>query len=170
MPPGGPSVARLPLNLSETNGALRQFKEKFAAGKIFVSASEICDVYLTPDGYSWNDDDAANTSWYGNDFSMIGDNVRERPYSNLYPRLTTKSNTFTVHYKVQALKSPIGASADKWSESRGTVLGEYRGSTTLERYLNPNNSDIEDYATNFSAPSLDKYYQWRIISNNAFSP
>lgn len=169
-PPGGVTLLRLPLNMSETDGTLRQFREKFDAGRIFKSASEICDIYLVPQGYSWNSDTAANASWYGNDFALVGDNVRERPYANLYPRLTTKSNTFTVHYKVQTLKGGMGAGASQWNEARGTVTGEYRGSTTLERYLNPNNSEIEDYATDFAAPSLDKYYQWRIVSNTAFSP
>jgi uncharacterized protein (TIGR02600 family) len=169
-PPGAPSVARLPLNLSETDGTLRQFKDKFDSWKIFKSASEICEVYLTPQGYSWTSDNAADSSWYGDDFAMVGDNARERPYGNIYPRLTTKSNTFTVHCKVQALKNPIGMAANQWNEDRGKVQGEYRGSTTLERYLNPNNGGIQDYATNSSAQSLDNYYQWRVVSNTSFSP
>jgi hypothetical protein len=60
--------------------------------------------------------------------------------------------------------------ANQWNEDRGKVQGEYRGSTTLERYLNPNNGGIQDYATNSSAQSLDNYYQWRVVSNTSFSP
>ncbi len=167
---GGVTLARLPLNLSETDGSLRQFREKFAAWDIFKSPSEICDIYLVPQGYTWANNAAADAAWYGDDFALVGDNVRERPYANIYPRLTTKSNTFTVHYTVQALKNPPGQSPDLWTEARGAVTGELRGSTTLERFLDPADSKIPDYAANPTAPSLDTFYQWRVISSNTFAP
>jgi len=173
---GGNRCARLPLNLSDSNGTLRQFKEKFDQWQIFKSASEICDVYLTPSDptdstlYKWTSDTVAESSWYGSDFALVGDNTRERPYGNIYPRLTTKSNTFTVHYKVQSLKNPIGTAPNQWNESRGTITGELRGSTTLERYLNPNNSGLPDYATSSDSKSVDNYYRWRVVSNTVFSP
>ncbi len=40
-----------------------------------------------------------NGSTTGN--TVTGDNLREKPYADLYPRLTTKSNTYTVHFRVQ---------------------------------------------------------------------
>jgi uncharacterized protein (TIGR02600 family) len=86
-----------------------------------------------------------NTFWKYN--ALTGDNLREKPYTDMYPRLTTKSNTFTVHYRVQSLRQrPYnGLSADAaaatwyatWDEKRDQVLSEYRGSTTIERYLDP---------------------------------
>jgi uncharacterized protein (TIGR02600 family) len=167
---GGVALARLPLNLSETNGSLRQFKEKFDAWDIFKSPSEICDIYLVPEGYSWASNADADAAWYGDDFALVGDNVRERPYANIYPRLTTKSNTFTVHYTVQALKNPPGANPEIWNASRGVVTGELRGSTTLERFLDPADSKIPDYAANPNSASLDTFYQWRVISANTFAP
>jgi uncharacterized protein (TIGR02600 family) len=167
---GGVTLARLPLNLSETNGSLRQFKEKFDAWDIFKSPSEICDIYLVPEGYTWTSNADADAAWYGDDFALVGDNVRERPYANLYPRLTTKSNTFTVHYTVQALKNPPGQNPDEWTESRGVVTGELRGSTTLERFLDPADHKIPDYAVNPNAPSLETFHQWRILSSNTFAP
>lgn len=169
-PPGAPALGRLPLNLDETNGSLRQFKEKFDAWDIFKSPSEICDIYLVPQGYTWTSNSDADAAWYGDDFALVGDNVRERPYANIYPRLTTKSNTFTVHYTVQAVKNPPGANPEIWNESRGVVTGELRGSTTLERFLDPADSKIPDYATTLNAPSLDTFYQWRVISSSAFAP
>lgn len=169
-PPSGPTVARLPLNLSDTDGTLRQFKEKFAAWDIFRSASEICDVYLVPQGYSWTSNAQADAAWYGDDFALVGDNVRERPYANIYPRVTTKSNTFTVHYMVQTLKNPLGQNPDVWTETRGVITGELRGSATLERFLDPAAQNIPDYATQTSAPSLDTLYQWRVIANSTFAP
>jgi len=96
--------------------------------------------------------------------------VRERPYANIYPRLTTKSNTYTVHYTVQALKNPPGQLPNVWNETRSVVTGELRGSTTLERFLDPADSKIPDYATDPNAPNLDSFYQWRVISSDTFAP
>lgn len=166
----GVSIARLPLSLSETDGTLRQFKEKFEAWDLFKSPSEICDIYLVPSGYKWTSNTDADAAWYGDQFALVGDNVRERPYSNIYPRLTTKSNTFTVHYTVQTLKNPPSVDPATWVESKGVVTGELRGSTTLERFLDPADAKIPDYAANASAPSLDNFYQWRVISSTTFAP
>ena len=176
--------ARLPLNLSEVNGTLRQFRAKFTSGDLFRSPAEICDIYLVPKDSmnpglynNWTSDSAADTAWYGTDFGLVGDNVREHPYGDIYPRLTTKSNTYTVYYKVQVLKNPPNANQAQWDESTGVVTGEYRGSTSLERYLDPNNNAIPDYTTSANNPavtsgaaSLDNYYQWRTVANNAFAP
>jgi hypothetical protein len=164
------SNARLPISLDETRGALRQFEEKFSAGDVFRSGTEICDIFLPPTGTQWSSDAAARTAWYGDDFALVGDNVRERPYANLLGRVTTKSNTFTVYYTVQSLKVPPQQPQDTWVENRGVVLSEYRGSTTLERYLDPNDPSIPDYASNPNAPSLDQFYRWRVIQNSQFAP
>jgi uncharacterized protein (TIGR02600 family) len=167
---------------SENVGTLAQFQSVFASGDIFRSPAQICDIYLVPNGasgttystsYAWPGFDK---NWYGSDFAMDGDNVRERPYADIYPRLTTKSNTFTVHYRVQVLKNPPNVAQNQWSETTGVVAGEYRGSTTLERYLDPTVSTIPDYASATNPldptndPSLDTFYQWRTVSNNAFAP
>jgi type II secretory pathway pseudopilin PulG len=168
--PGMTSNARLPISLDETRGALRQFEEKFSAGDVFRSGTEICDIFLPPTGTQWSSDAAARTAWYGDDFALVGDNVRERPYANLLGRVTTKSNTFTVYYTVQSLKVPPQQPQDTWVENRGVVLSEYRGSTTLERYLDPNDTSIPDYASNPNAPSLDQFYRWRVIQNSQFAP
>jgi uncharacterized protein (TIGR02600 family) len=168
---GGTTLARLPIDLNET---LKQFETKFSGTTataeprdIFKSASEICDIYLVPKGYTWP---SFETAWYGDDFALVGDNVRERPYGNIYPRLTTKSNTFTVHYTVQTLKNPPSANPQIWTEGRGQITGELRGSTTLERFLDPSDPKIPDYAANPNAESLDTFYQWRVISNSTFAP
>jgi len=182
---GSPTLpTRLPLNLSDVNGSLRQFKEKFNSGDLFHSPAEICDIYLVPKdsmnpGFyaNWTTNAIADAAWYGSDFALVGDNVREHAYGDLYPRLTTKSNTYTVYYKVQVLKNPPNANQAQWDESSGVVTGEYRGSTSLERYLDPNNNSIPDFtvstknpAVDSSQSSLDNYYQWRTVANNAFAP
>jgi uncharacterized protein (TIGR02600 family) len=177
---GGPT-ARIPqvryaLNLDDKNGTLRQFKEKFAGGDIFRSASEICDIFLVPTSVSggWTTDAAARTAWYdkAGNFALVGDNSRERPYGNIYPRLTTKSNVFSVHFTVQTLKNASG-SPTQWDETKGKVLGEYRGTTTLERYIDPNNPLIPDYPDRLSQitlNNLDNFYKWRVISSSQFAP
>jgi hypothetical protein len=86
------------------------------------------------------------TFWKYN--ALTGDNLREKPYTDLYPRLTTKSNTFTVHYRVQTVRQrPYPGAASNaaamaawykiWDEKRDQVISEFRGSTTIERYLDP---------------------------------
>ena len=82
-------------------------------------------------------------------FTLTGDNSRERPYTVLLARLTTKSNTFQVHYRAQIIKqapvSPSDPTRRRMDQEYRTfdsdvdgVTAEYRGSTTLERYIDPN--------------------------------
>jgi hypothetical protein len=107
---------------------------------------------------------------------LTGDNSRERPYTNLQARLTTKSNTFTVHYWVQTLKKAPGGSASVWDESKDMVTGEMRGSETIERYINPNETGIPDYAAEYSGSSsasptdLGAFYRWRTVQTRRFAP
>jgi hypothetical protein len=113
-------------------------------------------------------------------FADVGDNVREQPYTHLYQKLTTKSNTFTVYYRVQPLKEPLAlTSAGKWNESLGTITGEYRGSTTIERFIDPNEKtngvnvvpDAAMEVANGKPPtSLEAYYKWRVVENHQFAP
>ncbi|GAT35244.1 Verru_Chthon cassette protein A [Terrimicrobium sacchariphilum] len=161
--------ARSSLNLNDTDGTLRQFKERFSQGDIFRSATEICDIFLVPSGSSWTSDSAARTAWYGDNFTYVGDNLRERPYATIYPRVTTKSNTFRVYYTTQSLNNRSTNPA-VWNESLGVVTGEYRGSTTIERYLNPADTNLPDAATDTSNPSLEGYYRWRIVEQTSFAP
>ena len=70
-----------------------------ATPNFFVSASQICDLPLVPQGIS-----AAGVQNFWQTNSMTGDNSLERPYSMIYPRVTTKSNIFTVHVLAQSLK------------------------------------------------------------------
>jgi hypothetical protein len=160
----GASGYRKTLNFSETNGTLRQFREKFAAGQIFRSASEICDIYLTPRDQIWTSDTAAQTFWNSN--LNTPDNLREKPYANLYARLTTKSNTFTIHVRAQALQKVPGTPADQWVEGRDKVVGEERISTVVERYLDEN---VPDFATNTNALLSDSY-RMRVLSTKRFAP
>ncbi len=111
---------------------------------------------------------------YWESHQLTGDNSRERPYANIYPLLTTKSNTFTIHFRVQALQPAQTAGADPtmWREGTDQVTSEYRGSQTIERYVDPN-VPLPDYAS-FADPTTatppSSYYRFRVVSTRQFSP
>jgi uncharacterized protein (TIGR02600 family) len=180
---------RYDINLSETNGTLEGFERRFNPGKfglpetpdIFRSASEICGIYLVPQlaqslssGMSYPPGSAPpitypdTKSWWDN-FLLTGDNTRESPYSDIYARLTTKSNTYTVHARVQVLKKVPGTPADQWSEGRDQVLGEYRSASTFERYIDTNDPTLPDFASD-PTKSAEDYYRIRIIHSTTFTP
>lgn len=148
---------------------LAQFQARFDAGQIFKSGSEICDVHIVPAGQT-----AAGMPAFWTANALTGDNTRERIYTTLYPRLTARSNTYTVHFRVQALRKAPGSAAGTWTEGRDLVAGEYRGSTTIERFINAANPNIPDYAAQASQISsldtLDKFYKWRVVQNRQFAP
>ncbi len=127
---GWQTQVRYGVNLDEKTGTLKQFEQRFEKGDLFRSASEICDMFLVPKrltsnirpGYTtlatpsfaattgeinFSSNSVAN--WWKNpagnrqDYSMTADNLRETPYGHIYPRLTTKSNSYTVHVRVQTL-------------------------------------------------------------------
>jgi hypothetical protein len=155
---------RLGINLDET---LKQFADRFRNGGSFVSASEICDLHIVPAGQTLS---AMPGFWDAR--RLTGDNVRERIYATLYPRLTTRSNTYTVHMRVQALKKRAGSDPVVWEDGRDLITSEFRGSRTLERFINPNDRDIPDYAQSPSdipnLRTLDHFYKWRTVANRQF--
>ena len=158
--------SRWPLNLSEATGTLKGFEDRFASGDIFRSPAEICSIPLVPNA-AGADYSSMATWWSG--YTLTGDNSKERPYARIYPKLTTKSNSFTVHFRVQVLKKSPATPADQWVEGRDIVASEYRGSTLIERYIDPNNTSIPDFATNTSA-NIDDFYRFRVIQTRRFAP
>jgi uncharacterized protein (TIGR02600 family) len=152
---------RLNLNIAET---LKQWDAKFAGNQLFVSSSQICDLHLVPQGET-----VSGMSTFWSTRAITGDNSRERPYTNLLGRLTTKSNSFTVHFRVQVLKKNPNTPANQWVEGRDNVSSEYRGSTLIERYIDPNNTTLPDFATTPSA-NIDDYYRFRVIQTRKFAP
>ena len=155
--------------------SLKTFESRLDTGKLFRSPTEICELALVPKGVdnSTSSSDAPTSATISNFWStnkMTGDNLRELPYNNIYPRLTTKSNTYTVHYRVQVLKKLPGGDQEVWDETKDKAVSELRGSTLIERYLDPNAS-YPDYATTFSsAPSLEASYRFRVLQRSDFTP
>ncbi len=188
-----------PINVTET---LAQFDERFkldngvpaASQGPFRSASQICEVHLIP-GMGQGESGSSASSpanlknltatsrkgqmdnfWTNN--PATGDNIRERPYANIYARATSRSNTFRVHIRAQVIKKARSTSPTVFDPDKDTVLSEYRGSTLLERYIDPNdNSDpIPDYAAltdpinSPAARPLDTFYRFRALETKRFNP
>jgi uncharacterized protein (TIGR02600 family) len=101
---------------------------------VFLTPSEICELYLVPEGLGQT---ATTMSAWWNGYRQTGDNLREKIYATIYPKLTTKSNTYTVHFRAQPLKKLKTTDPAVWEEGKDAVVGEYRGSTKIERYINP---------------------------------
>ena len=151
------SPYRIPLDLRET---LKGFQDRFTSNRPFRSASEICEMFLVPQGKGAT---AANIEAWWDDYKLTGDNLRENPYSLLYSRLTTKSNTYTVHVRAQALKKVDQSNPGQWTEGKDKIVAEHRGSYTIERYLDPN-LEIYDPAQPLTA------YKFRTLSTKHFTP
>jgi uncharacterized protein (TIGR02600 family) len=154
------SVTRYPIDATQTLSQLMttstsnypvftRTSHSAQAPNFFVSASQICDVPLMPlvSGTTFGPGavDLSNF-WTGN--ALTGNNSLDRPYSLIYPRVTTKSNIFTVHVIAQSLKQVPSDLANKtWTENVSQVTGEVRGAYTIEKYYDPNADDLSYYAS-----------------------
>ncbi len=145
---------------------LAQCEERFAAGRAFTSASEICDLHLVPK-------DAPNV---GSHLDMpafwrrhlpTGDNIRERPYAGLYPRLTARSNVFRVHYVTQTIQKARSSDPERMTEA-DQATSEFRGSTLIERHLDPAHPGLPDFATGAAGKTLDDFHEFRVLENKRF--
>jgi uncharacterized protein (TIGR02600 family) len=157
---------RRPIDPAQT---LLQADTRFTAGDIFRSASQICELHLVRQGESLSQY-TANSIWPN--AVITGDNTRERPYTNLYAKLTTKSNTFNVHMRVQVLRKRPGTTDSDyavWNESSDSIVAEHRGSALVERYIDASDPNLPDFATNSNA-TLDNYARFRILSTSKFAP
>ncbi|HEY8966696.1 MAG TPA: Verru_Chthon cassette protein A, partial [Candidatus Methylacidiphilales bacterium] len=163
----GAQAVDYPIDAAQT---LTQFRTKFQNGDVFRSASEICTLHMVPLTTPPTTVAVMNGNfWTAN--QITGENLRERIYATLYPRLTTKSNTYTVHFRAQSLKKNAGSDPQTWRENADQTTGEYRGSATIERFIDANNASIPDYAANPNAtPTLDTFYRWRIVRDHQFAP
>ncbi len=186
-PYGGNLQGKRLRSIIREDDTLAQFYDRFENGaNLFKSATEICDVHLIPEevsnrlklgnrgaieSYVPSVDDMESGK-YWKDHSLVGDNSRERPYTNIQTRITTKSNTFLVHYRAQVLKQARrdgdGGYAE-WNPSTDTVQAEYRGSSLVERYVNPEGDDIPDFAQG-TLDGLDAYVRYRVVNPRRFAP
>jgi len=185
-------VVRRNIDLDNT---MKQITDRYATNKPFVSASEICDIPLIPQelptvaamqphvsaGFSTATPlaqfDSLLTSFWSQ-HKLTGDNSLERPYSYIYPRLTTRSNSYTVHVRVQTLPRSTRNSGYVLKATQNQPTGEFRGSFLIERYLDANSANIVDSAGNpKSVPASGDTtglalgpYRFRVVSSRQFVP
>lgn len=181
----------------EIDSTLSQFDERFemktprsgTKAGLFRTASQICEIDLIPKtgrageptvGKPANDAQrraAMNLFWNYN--QITGDNTRERPYSNIYQKVTTRSNTFRVYFMAQAIRKAKSVSPDQIDLSKDTVTGEYRGSALIERFLDFSAAErgsapvaFPDYAdaSPLTKRSLETFYHFRILETKQFTP
>jgi uncharacterized protein (TIGR02600 family) len=157
------SQTRYPINADET--LERMDITVFDSGDIFRSAAEICSIWLVPE-----EESALNVQNFWNGKLLTSDTAREQPYDHLYSRITTKSNTFTVHWRAQSLQKAPTGDAGTWNEATDRVAAELRGATLIERFIDPNATNIPDYATDPDAETLANFYKWRTITESFFQP
>lgn len=176
---------------------LVQFDNVFNNNQIFVSPTQLCDLYLVPQngdaaslGLSGSSTAAqvhsamSGPTGYWSTHLLTGDNSRERPYTVIYPRLTTQSNTYRVHYWVQTLKKASAGTLGPtffidpngtYAGAKDSIRGQLRGSFLIERYLQSDDSR-NAFATwcssNYPTPTsnLNSFYKIRILGSTDFSP
>lgn len=182
------------VNIEET---LRAMRGLFQRGDVFTHPSDICAYYLVPKRITGRESDydrnltpaplnpstlqveQMNEWWNGDPsepleldaFELTGDNLRESPYGQLYPRLCTRSNVFKVHFRVQLLGKSRSTVAHEWDIQRESIKAEQRGAMVIERFLDPNDRTVPDLATSIPpGVALDDFYRYRIVSREPFRP
>lgn len=140
----------------------------FNQGKVFLTASQVCEQPLVPEGLvaAGQVPTAEMLENFWQDHKLTGDNTRERPYAHLYSRLTTRSNTFRVHFIAQALQKARSTPPERFIAGKDQVTATTRGSSLLSRSLNVDDPAIPDYqvpptATSAAVKPLDAFYRWR---------
>jgi uncharacterized protein (TIGR02600 family) len=180
----------------DRDATMTLFEKRFTDNAPFLTASQICEMPLVPKPENVSGSGlvpasrnpfsisskppltanatASQVTTYVNDFwadTTLGgagtaDNLRERPYTTIYPRVTVKSNTYTVHLRVQSLKKRPGSDPQTFDQTKDTVTSEYRGSFLIERFLDPNASNF----TITDANSTLGPYKFRVVNTKQFSP
>jgi len=159
---------------------LAAISARLESGRLFTSLGQFCEIHLVPFSTPAHGDPAAFTNASADVASRMGalwshfrgtaDNVKERPYSNIIPRLETRSNTWTIHYHVQTLGTPRTADPALFDPTISHVVGDTRGSFVIERFIDPDDPALPDHAVDPAAPSLDHLHDFRVLSRSSFAP
>ncbi|RBP41248.1 uncharacterized protein (TIGR02600 family) [Roseimicrobium gellanilyticum] len=175
----------------DSDATLKIFQERFNSGFAFISPAQICEMYLLPKRVS-EYDTLAPEKWpekisdllkptgngsilkFWEDHAITAENLKERPYTNLYPRLTTRSNTYQVHVRAQTVRKARSVGPEKVDVTKDSITSEYRGSVVLERYLDLTDPRLKtvDFAAGApgTKPSLEAYHRVRVLNQKRFDP
>jgi uncharacterized protein (TIGR02600 family) len=187
-------VVRRNIDLDNT---LKQITDRMDKNKPFISTSEICDIPLIPKDLPTDSNGVSIPAHVSAGFSpttslsqfdsllssfwsqhlLTGDNSLERPYTHIYPRLTTRSNTYTVHVRVQTLPQSTRNNTFILKAAQNQPTGEFRGSFVIERYLDANSAGFVD-STGKAVPNPGADttglalgpYRFRVVSSRQFTP
>jgi len=178
----------------DIDATLKLFDERFQSGFAFISPAQICEMYLlpkkadasdtqVPDQWPNNVTDLIKTGnpngihKFWEDHAVTGENLRERPYTNLYPRLTTRSNTYQVFVRSQVIQKARSSASDSFDSEKDQIGAEYRGSVIIERYLDLQDPQLDsaqglDFATGnlMAKPPLEDMHKFRVIAQKRFDP
>jgi hypothetical protein len=133
-----------------------------------TSGGEGADSNVQQSPYSWK---SMKDFW--NYRGITGENLKERPYANLYGKITTQSNTFRVHFRAQVIRKARSALPTEFDPSKDAVVSDYRGSSVIERRIDPQDKRIPDYAdkgVSALATPLDNFYNFRVLETKRFAP
>jgi uncharacterized protein (TIGR02600 family) len=162
---GTPLAAASVWNSLDESATVANIQARLDAGDAFLSESEICSVPLVPLGQT----SAGLEAYWDGPAQLTGDNLRELPYAQIYGRLTTSSNSYTVHIHVQVLKKLANdPNQNVWNEGTDLVVGDWRGSYEIERDLDP--TAAAPTVTNTTTGQALAAYHFRIVSKRRFSP
>jgi len=179
----GPGGARGWRHYIDADKTMLQWEDKFDSGEVFKHASEVCEQFLVPEGEASSASSSSSVrsamQSFWDSHRLTGDNSLERPYANIYPRLTTRSNTYRIHFLVQTITKARSTEPGKFVKDTDTITGESQGDALVERSIDPNDPALgtSDYnyinaaltGTLSTAKSLDSLYSWRIRHYRKFS-
>jgi hypothetical protein len=77
--------------------------------------------------------------------------------------------------RAQVVKKARSTAVDQFDSTRDAIVSEYRGSTLIERYIDPNDATgIPDYASGSpysgGKPPLDAFFRYRVLETKRFAP
>ncbi len=140
-------------------------KRVFDYGAVFLTPSQICEQPLVPEGLisPGLEPSTAAMDAYWEDHRITGDNSKERPYARIFPRLTTRSNTYRIHFIAQSLKKARSMAPDYVDTDRDKVTSTIQGSRVVRRTLDMDDPNIPNYLTSTGTTKpLDAFYNWRV--------
>ena len=154
----------------DADETMKQWDEKFEDGEIFKTGSEVCEMFMVPQGERWTEGGRSMRNFW-KDHGITGDNTIESVYNGIYPRVTTQSNVFKIYMTVQILSKVRSTRPDEFIQGEDKVMGEYRGSVVVERYLDPNSRELPEWRKDYEGKekSADYYYQWRVVNTKQFA-